>query len=281
MHKVACVLGLMWFLWAGPSRTSAAGPAFQATRSCPDVSIPAFADWPAREKDAEPGLTLHVDVDGDGRRDSLEIALSSGSGSSSTFVDVELAGGRRFELVVEWSSYSMLTVTAIPPELLTPGCECILGVMEKAAFDSIEVRPDPSLEWLLAEPKSLHWIPGPPVLPRSYTVRTRDAEGWHWTTYNGLLHAYRLGQGPVAPVELARVGERVLLGTSHGVILTDRTRSRHAWVYITDSSESKLRHASIRRAQIVGRTAVITIEPTGPGASPQIVRIDLDTGRMR
>ena len=92
MHKVACVLCLMWFLCAGSSRTSTAGPASQATRTCPEVSIPALADWPEREEDAEPGLTLHVDVDGDGRRDSLEIALSSGSGSSSTFVDVERLG---------------------------------------------------------------------------------------------------------------------------------------------------------------------------------------------
>ena len=279
LKAAGCALGFMGFVWGQASQGRDATAAAQApTAACPEVSIPASSDWP--ESDGEPSLLLHVDLDGDGRADTLEIQTSQGSGFSSTFVTVELTGGPRVEVVVEGSSYSMLMDTDIPTELLAPGRECVLAAVEKAAFGAIDAGPDPSLEWLLAERKSLRWVEGPPVLPRSYTLRRRDAEGAHWTSYKGLLHAYREGRGPLPPVVLARRAGRVLLATSHGVILTDPARSRHAWIYVSAGSEEKLRHASIRGARIVGHTAVITLEPSSPEARPETVRVDLETGSL-
>ncbi len=277
MNRCAAgLIGLVACAWAS-AETIGAETAAEAT-ACPEVRIPASSEWPKRE--GQPTLSLEADLDGDHRADTLIAEASEGSSFASVIVTTALADGLRSEVVVEDSFYSMLTETAVPAELLPPGRACVLAAVEKAAFGTLERDADPSLEWLLAETKSLHWIEGPPLLPRSYTVRISDEDGAHWTSYKGLLHAYKEGQGPLAPAELARQGDRVLLGTSHGVILTNPERSRHAWIYVSVASGQKLRHPTIRAARIVDGAAVISLEPAAATARSPVVRVDLETGRF-
>jgi hypothetical protein len=82
-------------------------------------------------------------------------------------------------------------------------------------------------------------------------------------------------------VELARRGDQVLLGTSHGVILTDPQRTQHAWIYVSrGGGANKIRIPSIRGAEIKGNLAIIRLEE-GTRAGPLVVRVDLTTGRLR
>jgi hypothetical protein len=125
-------------------------------------------------------------------------------------------------------------------------------------------------------------VEGPPVLPDTYAFRRPAGDGEEWVWYGGHNHAYRLGQGPHPPAELARDGDRVLLGTSHGVILTDPARTRHAWIYVA-TPPHKLRWPSIRGARIEGGVAVITLSD-GDGylerKGTRTARIDLVTGAV-
>lgn len=96
-------------------------------------------------------------------------------------------------------------------------------------------------------------------------------------------------------VELARRGSRVLLGTAHGVILTNPERSKHAWIYVyPGNGEFKLRFSSIAGAQLQGDTAIVTLNkntsldsnrlPDLPASrkqsKPLQVRINLTTGAI-
>ncbi|MGH9318075.1 MAG: hypothetical protein ACRD1P_13330, partial [Thermoanaerobaculia bacterium] len=101
----------------------------------------------------------------------------------------------------------------------------------------------------------------------------------------GYMHTYE------GPAELARQGARVLLGTAHGVILTNPRQSRYAWIYVAyrPHGDVKLRHPSIAGARLQGDTAIITLErswvgednPTGGARSnPPQVRVNLNTGAV-
>lgn len=113
-----------------------------------------------------------------------------------------------------------------------------------------------------------------------------DPEGQVWLFYAGGVH----GDSPAekGPIELAREGDRVLLGTAHGVILTNPERSRHAWIYVypgdggdaaidLPASLAKLRFPSIAEARIEGDTAIITLKGW---RRPSQVRVNLKTGTI-
>lgn len=233
------------------------------------------------------------DVDGDGRSDTLEGEESSGSGFGLTSVRLVLGSGERFKADFQYSFSSICQTVAVPPALLEARHQGARELMEEALFGRVCTQPDPSLAWLLEPRKHLRWIAGPSVLPDTYVLRRPGGDdviceadgkpgrsGPHWLWYGGHNHAYRGGEGPREPVVLAQAGPRVLLGTPHGVILTDPRRSRHAWVYVS-RGQHKLRWPSVLKARIEGPIAVITLS-RGDGylveSGTREVRVNLETG---
>ena len=235
-------------------------------------------------------LRLEVDVDGDGLVDVLEAERSYGSGFSSTDVHLTL-GGSGTQLRAE-EGFAFTAITAINPvskELLDPCHRAALVWIEEALFPRICTAPDPSLAWLLAPTKRLSWIAGAPEIPGPYAIRIPakraaglldaayvgekiDPKGEVWLFYAGGVHAHR------EMVELARMGGRVLLGTAHGVILTNSQQSRHAWIYVyPGDGDVRLRSASIAGARIQGDMAIITLKGW---RRPSQVRINLKTGAI-
>lgn len=139
-------------------------------------------------------------------------------------------------------------------------------VIEEALFPRLCDRPDPSLAWLLDDRHRLRWQPGVPEVPDNYAVYSSHRRAWIY--YLGMNH----GRGG-EPRILATRGDLVLLGTAHGVVLTNPARNRHAWIFVTEQSEAKLRIPSVQSARFDGQTAVIeTLAGT--------VRIDLRSGAV-
>jgi hypothetical protein len=246
--------------------------------ACPEVRVPDQGAWPIVDGVSE--STARVDVDGDGREDRLRLEESHGSGGGLFAVEVTLAEGTKIETEVESSFYQMVTETPVPQELLRPGRECVLALTERLAFGGVAEAPDPSLAWLMAGTKTLRWIEGPPRLPESYTLRVREGAGAKWISYHGAAHGSRFGQKPRPPVVLARRGDRLLLGTFHGVMLANRARTRYAWIYVHPGGDRKLREPSIRGARFVGAKAVILVEPSDLQDPPGEVEVDLTSGRL-
>lgn len=270
--------------------------------SCRDSRV----SWPEQAEIDKP-LRFEVDVNGDGLIDVLEAKSSCGSGACGKTVQLTLAGsGVKIEAGNEFSFMSMIATDPVPKELLNPRHRDTLAWIEDALFARFCTDPDPSLAWLLASQKQLSWIEGAPQMPTHYAMRvlarrvaglpsvsnvpgeTIDPDRAVWLSYAGAVHtmnSYKL-------VELARKGSRVLLGTAHGVILTNPERSRHAWIYVyPGDGEVKLRFPSIASARLQGDTAIISINrylnadglPQLPGrkeAKPLQVRIDLKTGAI-
>ncbi|MGH9364325.1 MAG: hypothetical protein ACRD1B_03545 [Thermoanaerobaculia bacterium] len=114
-----------------------------------------------------------------------------------------------------------------------------------------------------------------------------DPEGEVWLYYAGGVHTDQDSE----PVELARQGDRVLLGTAHGVILTNPKRSRHTWIYVYEGDLGvKLRLPSIGRARLDGDSAFIRLKwsrlvpddssPEGERRETLQVRVNLNTGAV-
>jgi hypothetical protein len=248
--------------------------------SCPEIQIPSKTKW--KDKNGFRMYHSEIDIDGDGTPDVIEAEDSSGSTAGMTSISLKLgATGEKIKADYKYSFESFKSETSIPPKLIKPKYRCVLKIFEKLLFHKISNHVDPSLEWLLEGKKHLRWVKGPPVLPETYTIRIKTPSGAKWVSYLGLNHSYRLGRGPYKPVVLTQKGEHVILGTSHGVILTDPKRTKHAWIYIYQGG-AKLRWPSIKSAQIVGETAIVQLEkdPSGGPRNSQ-VRIDLNTGRIR
>jgi len=292
-----------------------------ARRAAPPVTWPdavcreSSLEW-ATGEDGVARARLSRDVNGDGRADTLEASSSGGSGMSSTEVELSLSGqGEPIEVSQEVSFYRMYDVTPVPPSLLGAHRRQALEMVEEALFGRVCERADPSLAWLLASPKRIVWIAGAPRMPETYTVRLSRRRldalsrgrsaleravpvaggGEVWVTYRGRTHTGALPPdsrgraSPAFPVELARDGARVLLGTGHGAILTDVPRSRHAWIYVHEDPEhaQKLRLASIVSGRLTAATAEIGVDRLFLGGSteslsiaPVPVRVDLRTGRV-
>ncbi|MFT3711635.1 MAG: hypothetical protein QM817_28695 [Archangium sp.] len=143
-------------------------------------------------------------------------------------------------------------------ELKVPAAtkERIFGFVEANAFDLICTTPHPSWERLRAQEKAkrkkpaLVWVPGPPTAPQNMFIREGDA----WTMYRGDWHA-DLGSGSPWK-KTVTLGPHKLLQTNHGLVLTDATESRHAWLYVADKGIYKLRQPSVTDAQFVSVNVV-------------------------
>lgn len=262
--------------------------------------------WPGPAESDKP-LRLEVDVNGDGLIDLLKGESSCGSGACGKRVQLALAGsGVRLHASAEFSLLRVLEITPVPKELIDPRHLGPLTWIEEALFPRICTEPEPSLAWLLARQKRLDWIDGAPRMPTHYAMRVAarrvaglrnvtnvageniDRGGEVWLFYAGGVHT----MNPDKLVELARKGDRVLLGTAHGVIFTNPERSKHAWIYVhSGNGESKLRFPSISGARLYEDTAIVTINRSGNAEGlPQVpdrnlmnqvqVHINLNTGAI-
>lgn len=245
--------------------------------SCPEIQVPSKNKW--QYQDGLRRYRSRIDVDGDDKPDVIEAEDSFGSTKGMTSITLTLGStGETIVVDYHYSFEFFLSETIIPDKLIEPKYYCARKLVEKILFHGVSDKIDPSLMWLLEKKKHLRWIKGPPVLPKTYTVRVKTSNGGKWISYLGHNHSYRRGKGPYKPVVLARKGNYVLLGTSHGVILTDPERTKHAWIYIFPGG-AKLRWPSIRSARIEGETAIVQLEkdPSGGQRTDQ-VRINLNTG---
>lgn len=245
--------------------------------SCPNIQVPSKNKW--RYQEGVRRYRSSIDVDGDDKTDVIDAEDSSGSTQGMTFIRLTL-GSTGENIVVDHHYFFEFFVseTIIPDKLIEPEYYCALRSVEEVLFHGVSDQVDPSLMWLLEEKKRLRWIEGPPVLPKTYTVRLKTSNGPKWVSYFGHNHSFRRGKGPNKPVVMSRQGDHVLLATSHGVILTDSKRTKHAWIYIFPGG-AKLRWPSIKSARIEGETAIVQLEkdPSG-GERASEVRIDLNTG---
>jgi hypothetical protein len=214
-------------------------------------ALPPSSVWPHGDRGRH--LRLELDVDRDDAVDVLEVFYDAGSGFSNKKAEFTLGeNGVKLQAEAGLSFSTMTAIDAVPKELLGARHRAGLEWIEEALFDQICALPDPSLAWLLQPRKRLTWIEGPPELPDSYAIRLPagriaglsleaymsgldtgneiDPEGEVWLLYQGFHHAIRR----TTPVELARQGDHVLLGTARGVILTNPRQSRHAWIYVSE-----------------------------------------------
>jgi len=247
--------------------------------SCPDIRVPPSNKWKYKEGFRQ--YRSEIDVDGDEKPDVIEAEDSFGSTQGMTSITLTLGStGERIEADYSYSFEFFVSWTAIPDKLIEPKYRCALRVVEEVLFHGVSDKIDPSLEWLLEKKKHLRWVEGPPVLPQTYTVRVKTSNGGNWISYLGHNHSYRGGKGPYKPIVLDQKGNYVLLGTSHGVILTDPERSKHAWIYIFPG-RAKLRWPSIKSAQIWGETAIVQLEkdPSEEQRTAK-VRINLNNGEL-
>ena len=291
----ACLLLVAGLVWTPQAHNAQAGRASTHAATCRESRLPPMSGWPLKEDSLERHLRLEVDVNGDGILDLLEVAPSRGSGFGGTDVQLTLGGSStHLEAREEFAFTAITAINQVPKELLDPRHRDALAWIEEALFSTVCTSPDPSLAWLLDSTKRLRWIEGSPEIPGSYAIRLParrvagllrvayvpaevsggkiDPSGEVWLNYAGGVHAYE------EMVELARRGERVLLGTAHGVILTNPKRSRHAWIYIyAGNLDTKLRFPSIAGARLQGDTAGITLN--GWTRLSQ-VRVNLNTGAI-
>jgi hypothetical protein len=230
-------------------------------------------------------------VDGDGKPDTLDLSRDSGSGFSSDEVKLTLTrDGSQIEVFHTTSFGQWFAILEIPEALRAPERRAALELFEEGLFGGTCDRVDPSLAWLLASSKRLRWIDGPPRLPDWYTVRMSqrrleslasgntaletgpsfESNAEVWVQYLGGNHRRDVHldwvKGPKSPVhkspyELARSGNRLLLGTPHAVLLTDAKHSKHAWLYIHQEGIEKLRWPSVLGARFQADTIVIDIDP--------------------
>lgn len=217
----------------------------------------------------------HVDLDGDGVSDTLRSDSDSGSGMSTKDVELALSrSGKRIEVGAEFSFTSMVSATAVPPELLAPGMERALQAVEAALFGCVCEKPDSSLAWLLEKQRSVRWIAGPPSLPGTYAVR----QAGEWLFYAGGTHQ------EIVPLATDPRTGHVLARTAHGVLLIDEKGGRHAWLYVaSDGGGQKLRFPTVAGGRLEDGRAVIRLsrERASYGTyACGLLRIDLRDGTL-
>lgn len=213
----------------------------------------ACAGWaePCCRPETPSGIALDGDLDGDGIPDTLRSISDSGSGTSTTEVELALSRtGKRIEVDAEFSFTDMMSATAVPPELLAPGMERALQAVEDALFDCVCENPDPSLAWLLEKQRSIRWIAGSPTLPGAYAVRKTG----EWLFYAGGTHQ------EIVPVATDPRTGYVLARTAHGVLLIDEKGGRHAWLYVApDGGGQKLRFPTVAGGRLEDGRAVMRL----------------------
>jgi hypothetical protein len=195
--------------------------------------------------------SVPIDLDGDGVLDTIHSVSDSGSGMSTTDVELVLSRtAKRIEVNASFSFATMVSATAVPPELLAPGMERALQAVEAALFGCVCKNPEPSLAWLLEKQHSLRWNAGLSSLPDNYTLRQ---EG-EWLSYAGSTHK------EIVPLATDPGTGYVLARTAHGVLLIDEKGSRHAWLYVArNGGGQKLRFPTVVGGRLDKNQAVIRL----------------------
>jgi hypothetical protein len=245
------------------------------------VVLALFAFEGLAEPCCRPEPQGHMDLDGDGILDTLHSVSGSGSGMSTTDVELVLSrSGKRVEVSAELSFTAMVSATPMPPDLLAAGMERALQAVEAALFGCVCEKPEPSFAWLLEKQHSLRWVAGPPSLPDNYTLRRMGEKmgekTGEWLSYAGGTHRdiERLATDPRTGYVLAR--------TAHGVLLIDEKGSRHAWLYVLrDGGGQKLRFPTVVGGRLEDGRAVVRLshEQAFYGTyGCGLLRIDLSDG---
>jgi hypothetical protein len=221
---------------------------------------------------AVPSERAPRDLDGDGVPDLVIVESGSGSGSGGEHIELRLSRAGRVELAHEHSFAEMFRRFPIPEALQGPALRPAREAVAAAMSPTLCHTPDPSLRWLLREPRSLEWVAGPPGAAPPYYVMI-DEPSAQWWVYAGHMHQSTLPLA--APVS---DGDRTLLPTAHGVVLVEE--GRHAWIYARASSAGKLRWPSIERV-VLEAPARARIERAylREGEAPS-VSVDLTTGAV-
>jgi len=266
---------------------------------CPKTNIAPWNDWKLVE--GLRSFKTKIDIDGDGYLDSLEVEESHGNYYSFMSVTLLLSSsGEKIEVDTEASIAYFTNITLIPKILSKEKNRCALAFVEAALLFNISEQIDPSLEWLLSHPKRIReglefkeietaihktrddtgikWYEGAPKLPSHYTVRIKGNNRIYWVSYAGNNHKQR--KKSVIFTILAEKNDRVLLGTTHAVILSNKKRTQFAWIYV-NSGGSKLRWPTITSASIEKDTAIIGVSSMNliEGEKPE-VKVNLKSGKL-
>lgn len=250
--------------------------------------------WQRDEKTGVRTLGVEADVDGDGRPDRVQVIWEGGFRSGARSAEVHLAGsGRRYAAEAQFSSNSMLTRVPVPAELRdwdAPEAAAARAWIESALFGTLCDTPDPSLAWLLREPKRLVWETGPP--PRwmaSYAWLDREGDEPAWIYYSGSDHMYEPVSSDPRPTGVpptlgrgmgAARGALAAIATEHGVILFDRAGLRHAWIYVFPGGPGLgPRESSIRGVRFEENEVVIDVRRSATRSA--VVRVSLPDGSLR
>ncbi|MCA9581303.1 MAG: hypothetical protein KC416_05880 [Myxococcales bacterium] len=215
------------------------------------------------------------DLDGDGKVDKLEGAVDGGSGYSSATLTVRLATGESFSVQSGGSHEAIWNLEAVPDVLvrrprLRKNVEAILfRVCPKAegSFRRLRVQPRGA---------PLRWEKGKPTPATSYTIYQDDpkiiermygvARDWEqfrgrkeppkafWISYGGANHH---ATERCAFQALETKGDLELLQTRHGVLLYDRAKDQHAWLWVFGGGH-KLRYPSAIAAEFDDKGVAVT-----------------------
>lgn len=219
--------------------------------------------------------TLAIDLDGDQVDELVEVSadvrihFSRTGKTQTTSLTTERASSFTVEFALPW----------IPA---SPAREAALRFIEEARFRGVPIADAPDESWLRLQaqrsvkrgrPAPLRWLAGPPVMPETWVLRTPTV----WRLYLGQWHGWRKPEPWVA----AEDGDRVVMATAHGLILTDAARSRHAWLYVLDQPVEKLAAPTVGRVQLE-RGAVSFVFFTNEVEAPlqRWVRISLEDGSV-
>jgi hypothetical protein len=168
-----------------------------------------------------PGVGSARDLDGDGVLDGMSVESGSGSGSGSDDIVLTLSRAGRVELHHEHPFEVMFRRFPIPEALRGPALRPAREAVAAAMAQTLCATPDPSLGWLLREPRSLEWVAGPPRVELPYYAMIDEGSS-EWWVYAGHMHHTDAVPVPAGP-------GRSLLPTAHGVVLVEQ--DRHAWIY--------------------------------------------------
>jgi len=211
---------------------------------------------------------LDNDLDGDGVADSFTHETGSGSWSGGTTVTFNLStrGSQVFDAAF-WFGSMVHTFEA--PEALRdlPKARTIV---EHITFGTTCKTPDPSLRWLLREPRTVEWIRGAPVIPAFYGWWDDEAHVWH--SLAGHMHNASHFSTDY-PVVAAVDGEQTLIRTAHGVIVAEP--DRYAWLYVHETGPGKLRWPTVADARYVDGAVEVTFNGVNAEDPPPPVRIPL------
>lgn len=241
--------------------------------TCRESRLPPRDQWQVTEW-PQSKLTFKADVDGDQRADVLEAERYASLGGDAIGVTLRLTkDGKEIRAGSDVSRHAMVAIHPVPPALTEAARSPQRRLVEDALFPAVCGAPDPSLSWLISADRTPVWHGGSPVMPGHYAVYYEtppkgpdDAApaGPVWVEYMGSAHddphalrpRNREGSGFATLDENDRFR---LLGSLHGVVLLDKARARHAWLYVFEGG-AKLAVGSVLGARIEGTRVTIDVQ---------------------